>query len=168
MTLGCYYILLMTARLLLLRELYGRRKEAVEWKRYRTCGILLLLMNFVLSGIVVLAVTDHQGSHYAGYLIYAMAAYTFCKIAIAIRNLVKYRTSHAPVFAVSKGISFVSAVVSMLSLEIAMLLRFGTDEAFFRKMTVLTGTGVCIIISATAISMVVTAQKALRTLYHNQ
>lgn len=162
-TLGCYYVLLLLARLILLREMYGHREETTEWKRYRACGILLLLMNFILSGIVVLAVIDHQGSHYAGYLIYAMATYTFVKIGTAIRNLVKYRTSHDPVFAVSKVISFVSAVISMLSLEIAMLRHFGTDEVFFKIMTVLTGTGVCIIISATASGMVMAAQKVLRT-----
>ncbi len=91
-TLGCYYLLLTLARLLLLREAHGRKEaRQAEWKRYRACGILLLFLNLILSGIIVLAVIGHQGSHYAGYLIYAMAAYTTCKIVIAIRSLVKYR-----------------------------------------------------------------------------
>ncbi|MCD8143237.1 MAG: hypothetical protein LUD83_08205 [Clostridiales bacterium] len=63
----------------------------------------------------------------------------------------------------SKAISFASALISMLSLEIAMLLQFGTDEAFFRTMTVSTGTGFCVMLSATALYMILTAQRALRT-----
>ncbi|MCD8085748.1 MAG: hypothetical protein LUF28_05395 [Clostridiales bacterium] len=134
----------------------------MQWRRCRTCGILLLLLNLILSGIVVSAVVGHQGSHYAGYLIYAMAAYTFYKVGIAVRNLARHRALRDPVLAASRATSFASALISMLSLEIATLLQFGTDEAFFRTMTVSTGTGVCVILSATALYMIVSAQKALR------
>ncbi len=162
-TLGCYYLLLTLMQWILLRDMHGSSSMETKWKRYRVCGILLLFLNLILSGIVVLAVVSHQGSHYAGYLVYAMAAYTFSKIGVAIRNLVRYRALHDPVLAASKAISFASALISMLSLEIAMLLQFGTDEAFFRTMTVYTGTGVCVILSATALYMIVSAQKALLT-----
>ncbi|MCC8099094.1 MAG: hypothetical protein LIO78_03380 [Clostridiales bacterium] len=163
-TLGGYYLLLLMMRWMLLRDMRGGGSlEEKKWKRYRACGVLLLLLNLILSGIVVLAVVGHQGSRYAGYLIYAMAAYTFSKIGVAIRNLHRYRALHDPILAASKAISFASALISMLSLEIAMLLQFGTDEAFFRTMTVSTGTGFCVILSATALYMILTAQRALRT-----
>ncbi len=169
-TLGFYYILLMSARLLLLRELQKEHKtlsdKLAEWKKYRSCGILLLLLNFVLSGIVVLAVKDEQGSHYPGYMIYAMATYTFYKVALAIKSLVKYRRRSSPVLVASKAISFVSAMISLLSLEIAMILRFGADRAFFQAMTIFTGTGVCVIITGIAVYMILTAQKILRSSSH--
>ncbi len=159
-TLGCYYILLMLARLVLLYETKNQAKDkTAEWKRYRICGILLLFMNLVLAGIVVLAVNNDYGSRYAGYLIYAIAAYTFYKVVMAIRNFVKYRNICNSVIVISRVISFVSAIISILSLEIAMILQFGDDEIFFRVMTVITGAGVCIIISAVAIYMIVTAHK---------
>ncbi|MCD7725415.1 MAG: hypothetical protein LUI12_07705 [Clostridiales bacterium] len=151
-TLGCYYMLLMLTRLILLRETHGTKRTG--WKRYRVCGVLLLGMNFVLSGIVVLAVTDGQGAHYAGYLIYAMAAYTFYRTGMAIRNLVKYRSLHNPVLTASKVISFIAAMVSMLSLEIAMILQFTDDQSFLQIMTALTGAGVCLIISGTAVYLI--------------
>ncbi|MCD7885958.1 MAG: hypothetical protein LUI87_20055 [Lachnospiraceae bacterium] len=133
-----------------------------EWKKYRICGIALLLMNLILSGIVVLAVKDNQGSKYAGYLIYVVALYTFCKIAVSIRNMVKYRKVHHPVLSASKAISFTSSVVSMLSLEIAMNRQFGDDPQFFQMMTILTGTGACIVISVTAVHMIITAYKNIQ------
>ena len=183
-TLGCYYLLLMLMHMILFRETHRRRKafrydsgekvdrgketeslekeaESAGWKQYRTCGILLLLMNFILSGIVVLALVNHQGSQYAGYLIYAMATYTFYKTGMTIRDLVKYRRSQDPVVMASKIINFVSVMISMLSLEIAMILHFGEEEEFFRMMTIMTGTGVCLVISATAIRMIITAKKEM-------
>ena len=153
-TLGFYYILLMLMRILLIREHRGKRiSQNSGWKMYRLCGILLLFLNLVLTGIVVLAVMQGDGSHYAGYLIYAVAFYTFYRIIISIRNLVKYRKSHDPLISASNIISFVTAMISMLSLEIAMILHFGNDESFFRSMTILTGTLVCVIISTMAIHM---------------
>ncbi|MCD8354379.1 MAG: hypothetical protein LUC47_08725 [Clostridiales bacterium] len=161
LTLGCYYVLLMLARLLLLGELRGHTCRKINgWKRYRICGILLLCMNFILSGIVVLALKNGNGSHYGGYLIYAVAAYTFYRVGLAIRNLVKYRGLREPVFLASQRISFASALVSLLSLEIAMLLHFGRNWAFSQTMIVLTGTGVCLILSGVAVHMITTTQKA--------
>ncbi|MCD7797109.1 MAG: hypothetical protein LUG95_05760 [Clostridiales bacterium] len=144
-TLGCYYILLILLCLILLSEARQfRQKENAQWKKYCVLGILLLLMNFILSGIVISAVTDGNGSHYGGYLIYVVAAYTFYRVIAAIKNLVKYRSSHNPVLAALKVINFISAMISLLSLEIAMILQFGNDEAFFKKkMTIFTGT-VCV------------------------
>ncbi|MCC8139245.1 MAG: hypothetical protein LIO67_02920 [Lachnospiraceae bacterium] len=159
-TLGCYYVLLSAIRFLLLRE--ADKEDHAAWEKYRICGVFLLLMNLILSGIVVLAVKDNQGSEYAGYLIYVVALYTFCKITVSVRNMVKYRKVCHPVLSASKAISFTSSVVSMLSLEIAMNRQFGDDPLFFQRMTILTGTGACIVISVTAIHMILTAHKNMR------
>ncbi|MCD8015566.1 MAG: hypothetical protein LUG99_20885 [Lachnospiraceae bacterium] len=159
-TLGCYYILLSLVRLMLVKETRrDENKEYTEWWRYRNCGILLLLMNSILCGIVALAVRDNQGSHYAGYLIYAVATYTSCKVGIAIRNFAKNHDFKDPILTASKITSFASAVVSVLSLEIAMILQFDDDLSLLYVMTVTTGIGAGVLISAPAIYMIVTAQK---------
>lgn len=153
-TLGFYYILLTLIRLTLLRQArYRGQAEQTGRRRYRICGILLLTMNIILFGIVILAVTGNQAIHYAGYLIYAVAVYTFYRVVIAIVTLVKYRHWNAPALTASKVISLVTALVSLLSLEIAMILQFGNDGEFFRTTTVLIGTGVGVGISVAAICM---------------
>ncbi|MCD8116105.1 MAG: hypothetical protein LUE21_03135 [Oscillospiraceae bacterium] len=153
-TLGFYYILLTLIRLTLLRQArYRGQADRSGRRRYRICGILLLMMNGILFGIVMLAVTGNQAIHYAGYLIYAVAAYTFYRVVIAIVTLVRYRNWNAPALTASKVISLVTALVSLLSLEIAMILQFGGDGEFFRTMTVLTGAGVGVGISVAAICM---------------
>ena len=72
------------------------RDRAAEWRRYRLCGVMLVLMNVALAGVVVLVVHQNGSFHYAGYLIYAMALYTFYITIMAVVNLVRYRKYQQP------------------------------------------------------------------------
>lgn len=77
-TLAGYYFSLALMRFVLLRYAnkaeFGQNRVA-EWNRYRLCGILLLIMNLALSGVVILMIREDEGFHYAGMLIYIMAIY---------------------------------------------------------------------------------------------
>ncbi|MCD7755770.1 MAG: hypothetical protein LUJ09_05500 [Firmicutes bacterium] len=164
-TLGAYYALLTLTRWMLLQPPRGKRQSVrALWMRYRACGAALLLLNLIPAGMIALAVLEGQGARYAGYLIYAVAAYTFYRVGMAIRNLVKLRRFRNPRLTAAKIISLAAAIISMLSLEIAMLRQFGGDEAFFRTMTAWTGAGACAIVTWLAGSMIVTAQKNLKRL----
>ena len=95
-----------------------------------------------------------------------MAAYTFTAFTMAIINMVKYRKYHSPILSAVKQISFASALVSMLSLETAMLAAFGdtTDSGFSRIMTASTGACVCSIILIMAICMIAHSTKQIKAL----
>lgn len=162
-----YYILLAFMRFLLFRR--GKTRRAgnyleAELKRYRMCGILLLLINQALAGIVVFMVYQNKSYDYPGLLIYAMAAYSFYCIIIAIVNVVKVRRHGSPVLSAAKVISLVSAMVSILSLETAMVTRFGNNEDFsFRQtMTGATGGGVCTLVLGIAVFMIVKSSLQLK------
>lgn len=169
-TLGVYYILLAIMRFLLLRHV-NRASVGTdlvsELKRYRLCGVFLMLMNIALSGVVILVVHDNEGFEYAGYLIYVMAMYAFYNVITAVTDLVKYRKFRSPVMSASKAIKLAVALVSMLSLETAMLTQFGSEknpEAFRRIMTGATGGCVCLIVLGVAVYMIVSASKRLKKL----
>lgn len=162
-----YYILLAFMRFLLFRRgkagTTGNYLEA-ELKRYRMCGILLLIMNQALAGIVVFMVHQNKSYDYPGYLIYAMAAYSFYCVIIASINIVKFRRHGSPVLSAAKVISLVSAMVSILSLETAMVTRFGDKDDFvFRQvMTGATGGGVCTLVLGIAVFMIVKSSLHLK------
>ena len=59
--LAIYYILLAVTRILLVRRL-NVQDEKAELRRYRTCGVILLLMNQALVGIVVFMVQHFKES----------------------------------------------------------------------------------------------------------
>lgn len=169
-TLAVYYIMLAVMRFLLLRHVKRNAigKELVsELRQYRLCGVILMLMNIALSGVVVLVVRKNEGFYYAGYLIYVVAMYAFYNIISAVRDVVKYREYKSPVMSAAKVIKFAAALVSMLSLETAMLMQFDTGEnpPFFRKaMTAATGGSVCLLVFAMAVFMLVKSARQLNRL----
>ena len=166
--LAVYYILLAVMRLMLARRL-NVRDEAEELRRYRLCGIMLLFMNQALAGIVIFMVHQNRGFEYPGLLIYAMAAYSFYAVTVAIINIVKTRRHNSPVLSAVKAINLVAALVSILSLTTAMLTQFGGDDdpMFRRAMTGATGGGVCTIVIGMAIYMIWRANKNLKKLQIN-
>ncbi|MGN0639179.1 MAG: hypothetical protein ACI4J0_12480 [Huintestinicola sp.] len=172
-TLSVYYFILAVMRFLLVRfvERIGIGNDRLrELKSYRLCGMILLTLNIALSGVVILVIVKNKSFEYAGMLIFVMAAYTFYITAAAVVNLVKYRKYNSPVMSAAKVINFAAALVSMLSLETAMLSRFGEEnnsENFDRIMTGATGAGVLIIISSVSVYMMVRSTKEIGKLQNN-
>lgn len=166
-TLSVYYIMLAVMRFLLLRHANrsGIGKDLVsEWKHYRLCGIILLIMNIALLGVVVLVVLENEGFSYAGYLIYVVAMYDFYNITMAVKNIVKYRNHKSAVISAERSIKFAAALVSVLSLETAMLSQFGEGghPQSWQLMTGLTGGCVCLIVFVMAVFMIVRSAKQMK------
>ena len=164
-----YYLLLAGMRFALAHHIMRNpagEAPVSEWKRYRLCGAVLLMMNQALAVVVALVVYRSSAFRYPGILIYVMAMYTFYAFTIAIINMVKYRGHFSPVIAAAKAVSLVAALVSMLSLETAMIAQFGdaNNETFRRTMTALTGFAVCTAVLALAVYMLVHATRKLRGL----
>lgn len=103
------------------------------------------------------------GFEYPGMLIYIMAMYTFYAAITAIMNVIKFRKYGSPVLSAAKVINLTAAMVSMLSLETAMLTQFGAaDDAYFRKtMTASTGAGVSMIVVGMAVFMIVRSTRQI-------
>ncbi|HBA69716.1 MAG TPA: hypothetical protein DCZ40_10235 [Lachnospiraceae bacterium] len=164
-TLAVYYIFLAVMRASLLHYVRKTGKNKVsEWKRYRLCGIILLFMNIALTGIIILVIHQNSGFEYPGMLIYVMAMYAFYAVVTAVRNVVKFRKYGTPVMSAAKVINLTAALVSMLSLETAMLTQFGAadDPAFRQIMTASTGAGISIIVVGMAVFMIVRSTEQIK------
>ena len=168
-TLAAYYTLLLTMRFLLVLHIHRNTRDmAAEWKRCRACGVVLLLMNIILTGMVILVLQRGEGFVYPGYLIYGMALYDFCTMTMAIVNLVKSRKQKSPVLTAAKVINVAAALIAMLSLETAMITQFGAEdgEVFRHTMIALTGGGICVIMVIMAVLMIARSIKNIRELKH--
>lgn len=161
--LAVYYILLAVMRLFLIRYMSENDREAA-FRRYRLCGLILLIMNQALAGIVIFMVHQNRGFQYPGILIYAMALYAFYAVITAAVNVVRTRRHNSPVLSAAKAVNLVAALVSILSLTTAMLTQFGGDDdpAFRRTMTGAVGGGVCTIVIGMAVFMIYRANKELK------
>lgn len=163
---GVYYLMLVVMRLSLLRHMAtqnGCINRIQELHLARRCGILLLVMNQALVFIVTLVVQQNRSYAYPGFMIYAMAAYSFYAIIAAIINLTRQVKKKDPILSVIRVIGLTTAMVSIFSLETAMLTQFGqADSPIFRQlMTGGTGAVICLCVLLMAIVMIVRATKAL-------
>lgn len=169
-SLAVYYLLLAMMRSLLfmhLRKKTHGEELIAEYKRYRFCGLMLVLMNLALMIIVIYIIWQIRIFEHHEITTIAMAAYTFTTLTMAIVNTVRYRKYNSPAFSASKVISLAAALVSMLTLENAMLTVFDTGETgehFHRLMTGLTGGAVILTILAMGVYMILKANKNIEDL----
>lgn len=165
--LAVYYFLLAVIRLSLLgtaRRITPGKDLFLEYRCCRLCGAVLLFMDIALSVIAFYMVCQNRGFTYHDITTIAMAAYTFAAFTVAVVNVIRYRKYNSPILSAAKQISFASALVSMLSLETAMLNAFGDDDnpAFRFTMTAATGAAVCVTVLGLAIHMLVRSTKKLK------
>lgn len=165
--LAIYYGIMSVMRFLLVRyvrvnSIGGNRYG--ELKRSLACAWVMLLLNFFLSGAVLMVVYQNRGYEYHGILIYVMAMYTFYMATHAIVNLVKYRRFESPVMTTAKEISLAAALVSMLNLETAMFAEFGVEMAKEDQglMIMLTGAGISITVIVMAVNRIVGCIKEMK------
>ena len=125
----------------------------------------MFLLNIAISVLVALMIKQNKHYDYPGFLIYSQAAYAFYCMTIAIINLLKYRNMKRPILSASSIIFMSCALVSILALQTAMLMQFGSDETnFIRIMNSITGIVVCTSTFVLAIWLVHRTRKELHLL----
>ncbi len=134
-----------------------RKKELSVIK---TDGILLLVLNLALNGVVLLTIAQDTAKRYSEIMVISIAAYTFYKITMAVVNMVKVRKRKSPILITIRNIGAADALVSMLTLQAAMFASFQDKNSLnTNQMNAITGLSVCILISILGISMIWYARK---------
>lgn len=132
----------------------SKRKNGDEHKAYRRTAWLLLLLDIPLGGMILLMIRTETGIVYPGYTIYAAAAYTFYMLTLAIINVVKFKKLGSPLLSAAKALNLVSALVSILGLQNALISMFSANAAEYRQlMNTLTGTGLYIAVIVISLYM---------------
>ncbi len=165
--LGVYYALLALIRFLLLRRQgeagAAAADLAAQYRAYRLTGVLLLGLGVVISAIIFQVVRDNRTYSYPGTIIYAFGAYAFYRIIMAAVNLIRRRGRDNPLFAAARCLSLATAIVSVFSLQTALLSTFGTEEPVFRlAANAASGTAVCAAILLMAVMMIRRSSRCLR------
>ena len=154
-----YYILLTVMRggIVLYHKKANKGTEkdlGTEIRKYKLSGILLVLMPLCLSFAIAEMVIADRGYQYKGLIIYAVAAYTFYKITMAVINAVKARKNYGITIEAIRNIGLADALVSVLALQTAMFHSFGEDEINSSVANALTGAVVSLLTAAIGIRMI--------------
>lgn len=160
-TLAAYYFVLSVMRFGIVR--YGwkvanikvdRKLKLRELVIYRNTGILFLMNTIVLDGAVILLVHNVGGRSYPGTLIFAVAAYAFYKIIMSVIHMFKAKRMKSPLLVAVRNIGYADALVSILSLQTAMLVSFNEGTLEPKVMNGISGAAVCVITSFIGIYMI--------------
>ncbi len=170
--LASYYLLLALLHMILMRHLRGDVTEGATVRTYgraRICGILMLALTPILATIVFFMVRFGRGYEYPGFLIYVMAMYAFYEVITATIGVVRAHKYNSPVFSADRVVTLAAAMVTMLSLESAMLTQFGsTEDAWMQGILIsVTGAVICMLSAAMAIWLIVSATIQIKQIKRN-
>lgn len=172
-----YNVILSVMRFVLVYrdQTYNSKPVKTEYEKrvwglhsYKVCGWLMILLNIAIYVIVAIVVVRNQTITYPGFMIYAIAAYTFYCLTMAIISMVKYWHRDNPVFSAVKRIGMAKALVSIFTLQVAMMTQFGSGEPMVNRMAnAATGIAVCVIITVIAILMLTGVKKDYKEIENN-
>ena len=146
------------------KEMHRRGLEG-----YQICGWLMMVLNIAVSVIMFMVIVQKQKIEYHMIVTIGLATFTFYCFTMAVINMIKYRERKNPVYAAVKRIDMVKAIVSVFTMQVAMLTSFhgqGT-EVDSGLMNTLTGVVVTITINTIAALMIHGAKKDFKELKIN-
>lgn len=151
-----FYGLLATMRFSVIFCTHKRRNhpQAAAYPLRRLTGALLVGMSIVLIGLQYISLTRHIAAKYDEILMISIAAYTFAKIAMTIRQAVRARRRTALPQHTLQQIRYAETAVSLATLQRSMLASFGGAQAWRSPVPdALTGGVVCLFVLCLGISM---------------
>lgn len=167
-----YYTVLSIIRFILIRrerknDKLKENQSIHQWKSYRLCAFLLLLLNTAVSGMVFRMIWQNKSFNYPGFIIYASAAYTFYRLIMTIIRFAKAKKA-APIHTATKALDLSISLMAIFSLQTGMFSVFGDSTSLKMQMimNIFTGCGVCLTIVLISIIMICKADKKLK-LIHN-
>lgn len=164
---GCDGIYNMTQSLIQLFQIL-RRKHAKtpvqQWRSYRFCGVLILLMHLTLIGIVFQMLNWNRAVERGEIMVIATAFFAFYKVISSFIRIAKDRKHARPVDSSIRMLNLAQAFFAIFSLQASMFHTFGTGENWEHLMNVLTGCAVCLLIVSIGIYMIRRANREIKRL----
>ena len=157
-----YYMLLSSVRFILLRHIDNDDGDMLdELKKYRLCGVLLAATNVFLSAMVCRMIVYQRFLLYSDLVIVSSAIYTFYNVSLALIEIVHYRKYNSPVFSAAKKLRLVTALVSLLSFETAILSVYVADENLRTLIKGITGAAICVAVLCLSVFMIVSSTRKI-------
>ena len=172
-TLAFYYIVLSLLKggivLFHNRKRKGKYQRGVSYdtealamaRTYLKTGILLVLLDLAFASSVTVTVIFDRFYSYAGWTIYASAAYAFYKMTMSIINIVKVRGQSDITLAAVRNINLADAMVSIFALQTALLATFGGKMENTVVFNAAVGFAVCVITLMLGIMMIIRGRKEI-------
>ena len=167
---GCDGIYNMTQALIQLFQILRRKNPGTiikQWKSYRFCGVLILLMHLTLIGIVFQMVNWNRVEESGEIMIIATAAFAFYKFISSFIDLAKDRKHSRPIDSSVRMLELSQAIFAIFSLQAGLLHTFGTGDVWEHWLNLAVGCVVCLLTVAMGIYMIRRANREMNKLQEN-
>ena len=139
-----------------------------QWKSYRLCGVLILLMHLTLIGIVFQMVNWNRVEESGEIMIIATAAFAFYKFISSFVDLAKDRKHTHPVDSSVRMLELSQAIFAIFSLQAGLLHTFGTGASWEHWLNLAVGCMVCLLTVAMGIYMIRRANREIKKLQERE
>ena len=157
--------------LIQLFQILRRKKPGTiekQWKSYRFCGVLILLMHLTLIGIVFQMVNWNRVEESGEIMIIATAAFAFYKFISSFIDLAKDRKHKHPIDSSVRMLELSQAIFAIFSLQAGLLHTFGTGESWEHTLNLAVGCIVCLLTVAMGIYMIRRANREIKKLQERE
>ncbi len=145
-----------------------RRKHAKtpvqQWKSYRFCGALILLLHLTLIGLVFQMVNWNRAEEHGEIMVITTALFAFYKVINSFISIAKDRKHLHPVDSSIRMLNLAQAFFAIFSLQASMFHTFGAGADWEHLMNVLTGCGVCLLVVSIGIYMIRRSNREIKKL----
>lgn len=164
---GCDGIYNMTQALIQLFQILRRKAVGTlvqQWKSYRFCGVLVLLMHLSLIGIVFQMINWNRAEEQGQIQVIATAVFAFYKITNSFLDIAKDRKHTRPVDSSIRMLNLAQAIFAIFSLQASMFHTFGTGESWEHLFNIITGCTVCLSVVSMGIYMIRRSNREIKQL----
>lgn len=157
--------------LIQLFQILRRKKPGTlekQWRSYRFCGVLILLMHLTLIGIVFQIVNWNRVEESGEIMIIATAAFAFYKFISAFIDLAKDRKHTHPVDSSVRMLELSQSFFAIFSLQAGLLHTFGTGESWEHWLNLAVGCAVCLLTVAMGVYMIRRANREILKLQETE
>ena len=164
---GCDGIYNMAQALIQLFQILRRKyaKTLVQqWKSYRFCGVLILLMHLTLIGIVFQMVNWNRAEEHGEIMIITTALFAFYKVINSFISIAKDRKHLHPVDSSIRMLNLAQAFFAIFSLQASMFHTFGAGESWEHLLNIITGCAVCLLVVSIGIYMIRRGKREIKKL----
>lgn len=164
---GCDGIYNLVQALIQLFQILRRRKPGsllAQWKSYRVCGVLVLLMHLTMTGIVFQMLNWNRADQQGQIMVIATATFAFYKFISSFIELARDRKHTHPVDSSVRMLELSQASFAIFSLQASLLHTFGTGEDWEGLLNTITGCTVCLMVVAMGVYMICRGTREIKTI----
>jgi len=168
---GCDGIYNMTQAFIQLFQILRRKNPGTireQWKSYRFCGVMILIMHLTLTGIVFQMVNWNRAEDQGEIMVIATAAFAFFKFFSSFIDIAKDRKHIRPIDSSVRMLELSQAIFAIFSLQASMFHTFGTGEDWEHWMNFATGCIVCLLVASMGVYMIHRGNREIRNIQEIQ